>query len=110
MTDTKIFKEIASTNLPELLYQQLEPHLDSLHSIVSKSEEHVGELEGLIRQNTYKHIDWLKDEFNKLVIPMWPIFARQCWPQIDGFYNLEEDRCLIYLKDSDYPVDPDMPC
>lgn len=93
MTHAKLFKKIAATNLPEALYQKMESHLDSLLSEYEQSEDEKNQIafiewnnEWKRNQETYREI---KEEFNKLMQPAWLAFARERWPEIDSFFDIE---------------------
>ena len=86
MTEITLFKSIASKNLPESLYEQLEPHLTSLF-------KHIDErvlLDQLIEQETQGRLSEAKEAFFESVIPMWPAFAREHWPDIEEFFDLKK--------------------
>ena len=89
MIHIDIFKNIATTNLPGLLYQQLEPHLDLLYKIISDADdcqrEHDRQAIVYIRQ----HHRYLQAEFDKAKRSEWVAFARESWSEIDDHYYLD---------------------
>jgi hypothetical protein len=89
MTDIKIFKEIASKKLPEYLFEELEPHLESLLKAISGAENEAREYEYHIKEVNRERYRSLQDEFAETMKPLWPAFARERWPEIDKYYNFE---------------------
>ena len=84
MTDIKIFKEIAAKNLPKVLFQMLDPHLNSLFDEISKAEEEARKIASEESSNE-AHLEMIQFEFHELVSSMWPAFARERWPEVDGY-------------------------
>ncbi len=97
MTDIKIFKEIASTNLPGALYQELEPHLNSLHEAISWAEYMEQEYEYHIAEVNSQRFRKLRDEFEVTIRPLWSAFARERWPEIDKYFAI----CPVVSSESD---------
>ena len=94
MTDIKMFKLIASTNLLESLYQQLEPQLDSLFEMASMAEES----DFLESKYYHERLRELKIEFEESVSSMWPAFARERWPEVDNYFDLEKAKQADYFS------------
>ena len=94
MTDIKMFKLIASTNLPESLYQQLEPHLESLLDDISSHEQ----IDEYFSYDNQKQLNQLKFEFRESVSSMWPAFARERWPEVDNYFDLEKAKQADYFS------------
>lgn len=88
MTEITIFKQIASKQLPEALYQQLEPHLDSLLNLYQESEAICSQLDYLERRDSEMRYNEIRAEFNEKNEPNWAAFARERWPDIDTYFNL----------------------
>ena len=94
MTDIKTFKHITSTNLPESLYQQLEPHLDSLLNVISYDGQLNEQYSYLREKDNHKRLKQLDAEFMESVFPMWLVFTRERWSDVDNYFNLEESKVI----------------
>lgn len=113
MIDTALFKQIASETLPDILYQQLEPHLEAVSSRYGEVETRIGQMEEIEHEERrYRsgRYNMIRQEFGNHNEPNWPTFARERWPEIDTYFNLEpkEESCsgrrTIYGS-----VDDDLP-
>lgn len=87
MTETEItqFKQAAAESLPKLLYTQIEPHFDLLfdnYDSIMQARDWYDSLSPIEMH------DLARTAFIKANEPMWPDFARKCWPEIDQFFNL----------------------
>lgn len=102
MTNSTLFKQVAATNLPEDLFQQIEPHLDSLLCHYQESEQISRELNYIETMYARDRYDLIRAEFNQINEKNWPEFARERWPEIDNHFNLEwaKDK---NQTDSDFP-------
>ena len=88
MTDIALFKQAATEKLPEALYRQLEPHLDSLLNLYQESEAICSQLDYLESRHASMRYDEIRAEFNEKNEPNWAAFARERWPDIDKYFNL----------------------
>lgn len=86
MTEITLFKKIALTNLPKGLFQDLEPYLESLIETYLLAIEN----EYLFDKERVRHLDKIKEEFAHAIKPNWLSFARERWPEIDGYFKLED--------------------
>jgi len=90
MTNAKLFKKIAAINLTEALYQQMEPHLDTLLIDYEQIESAQSEIAFHESKLNYRKYHQIREEFNKLMHPAWLAFAREHWPGIDSVFDIEQ--------------------
>src|SRR5665647_2482630 len=91
MTDIALFKQAATEKLPEALYQQLQPHLETLTSYYEELKVNMLQMEEMAfyeYQERNQHFEMIRQEFNEMNEPNWPAFARERWPEIDTYFNL----------------------
>jgi hypothetical protein len=81
MSDSTLFKQIASTKLPESLYQQLAPYLDDLWGSYQErkaTEWRDQNNERMKRLNREAELEWAFAAENAA---RWPAFVREHWPE-----------------------------
>lgn len=105
MTQTSLFKQVAAKNLPKSLFQQLEPHLNTLINNYEENKQICAEIEYIDSKYLYARYNKIKAEFNEISKPMWLFFARERWPEIDHFFDLSpsEEFDKVFGWDDELP-------
>jgi hypothetical protein len=85
----EIYKSIAAGRLPASLYEQLAPHLDGLLEEFSDATQAYMENDYQESRRLGQRMQGLRAEFEKQNRPDWVKFARQNWPEVDKYFNLE---------------------
>lgn len=89
MNDIDIFRAAASQSLPEAVFQQLLPHLDSLVSSYKEKqidEEEMEDWKARCDQEDYRDI---REEYEDATEINWQAFARERWPEIDKYFKFK---------------------
>jgi len=89
MNHVSLFKAIASKELPETLYQELEPHMEALAICYRNEVSFLDQAQEADAQYASRHYRETVYAFEKEQSKHWPAFAREHWPQIDKYYNLD---------------------
>jgi hypothetical protein len=98
MDNITLFKEIASKKLSVPLFEELEPHLELFFEYIEIA--HLFEHE--YREERYSRLQEIKKDFDNQVKSNWPAFARERWPEIETYFELEDKTQVdfrIYADD-----------
>ena len=89
MIDTTLFKQLAVKELPDSLYQQLEPHLEALCHQVEEFNYYQMQVDHFDAMDRSNRLDQIREEYAKEIAANWVAFARGRWPEIEQHFNLE---------------------
>ena len=89
MIDTTLFKQLAVKELPDSLYQQLEPHLEALCHQYEEFNYYQMQVDRLDARDRSYRLDQIREEYAKEIAANWVAFARGRWPEIEQHFNLE---------------------
>lgn len=91
MSDLFLFKQKAAKELPEGLYQKLEPHLDLLLDCLIKNgrtAEYLGRSYLAYTSSLSNRYDEIRREFEKANETKWTEFAKERWPEVEQHFDL----------------------
>ena len=87
MNDIDIFKHAANQVLPEIVYQQLLPHLESLFSTYKEQQIDEEEMEDWQVRCDIEDFRDIRAEYEDATEISWQAFARERWPEIDKYFK-----------------------
>jgi hypothetical protein len=90
MNAIDVFKNAASKSLPEAIYQQLLPHLDTLLSSYEDQRSEESQMMDWQVECDEERFRDIRREYEDATEINWQAFARERWPDIDKYFTFEQ--------------------